>query len=272
MTAGEDNGDVATTAGILSGDLSETSTEVASASGNPVNGEPTGVDSATMSSATPLAAALLCRVPRCDRWPRGEDCLCEAARGTASLRVEAALLEGEPAARGATARSGGVGGDRGLLRFCGGILLRGFGRARGGHHKKQDRRMPKRKDGVGTAKEKGAKDRYHRQRLPNRSIRDALRVTGRKRERARGTHTHLCRSRRLFFCCCHEECEARRHPAGGKACCRQRSVAAVGGAAFFQVSCTWIAGARARWCLRSFLRAALHTELLAETTFAYFSR
>ena len=164
MTAGEDDGGVAAMGGILSGDHSETPTEEASASARPDNGEPTGVDSATTSSATPLAAPLLCRVPRCDRWPRGEDCLCEA-RGTASLRVEAALLDGEPAARGATARSGGVGGDRGLLRFCGGILLRGFGRAK---ERSQKSRRPKRRH---EGRQKGAEEQAPPATpFPNRSI------------------------------------------------------------------------------------------------------
>ena len=64
---------------------------------------------------TRLAGALLCRDPRCDCWPL-PDLSGEAARGMASLRVDAALLDGEPVVRGAAARSFGNAalGDRGI--------------------------------------------------------------------------------------------------------------------------------------------------------------
>ena len=67
---------------------------------------------------TRLAGALLCRDPRCDCWPL-PDLSGEAARGMASLRVDAALLEGEPVVRGAAARSFGKAalGDRGGIPF-----------------------------------------------------------------------------------------------------------------------------------------------------------
>ena len=60
-------------------------------------------------------AGPLCRDPRCD-WAPLEDLSGEAARGMASLRVDAALLDGEPVVRGAAARSFGNGavGDRGI--------------------------------------------------------------------------------------------------------------------------------------------------------------
>ena len=66
--------------------------------------------------STRLAAPLLCRDPRCDCWPL-TDLSGEAARGTASLRVDAALLDGEPVVRGAAARSFGNAalGERGIL-------------------------------------------------------------------------------------------------------------------------------------------------------------
>ncbi len=64
---------------------------------------------------TRLVGALLCRDPRCDCWPL-PDLSGEAARGMASLRVDAALLDGEPVVRGAAARSFGNSalGDRGI--------------------------------------------------------------------------------------------------------------------------------------------------------------
>ena len=67
---------------------------------------------------TRLAGALLCRDPRCDCWPL-PDLSGEAARGMASLRVDAALLDGEPVVRGAAARSFGKAalGDRGGIPF-----------------------------------------------------------------------------------------------------------------------------------------------------------
>ena len=59
-------------------------------------------------------AGPLCRDTRCD-WAPLEDLSGEAARGMASLRVDAALLDGEPVVRGAAARSFGKAalGDRG---------------------------------------------------------------------------------------------------------------------------------------------------------------
>ncbi len=62
-------------------------------------------------------AGPLCRDPRCN-WAPLEDLIGEAARGTVSLRVDAALLDGWPV-RGAAARSFGKAafGDRGGIPY-----------------------------------------------------------------------------------------------------------------------------------------------------------
>jgi hypothetical protein len=74
---------------------------------------------------TRLAGALLCRDPRCD-WAPLEDLSGEAALGTASLQVDAALLDGWPVVRGAAARSFGNAalGDRGGIPVSTGAFLR----------------------------------------------------------------------------------------------------------------------------------------------------